>query len=219
MLEQDYILLILNCVKYRTKALKQKETWLQELPNNLIYFHIIGNPNLTKDYLFDYNNNILYVNCEDDYNSLPKKVINAYSAITKEYQFKYIFKTDDDQNLTNSNFFQTLIKVLNINSVNSVNNKLKPHYGGYIVDVKVPYISKYKLIHPELPDNLIINQGKYCSGRFYFLSDEAVTDLIFKKDLIKAELLEDYAIGTHLSSIFKTNIFFIDTNSYFKDDV
>jgi hypothetical protein len=68
-----------------------------------------------------------------------------------------------------------------------------------------------------LPDNLIINQGKYCSGRFYFLSDEAVADLLFKKDLIKAELLEDYAIGTHLLANFKTNIFFIDTNSYFKD--
>jgi hypothetical protein len=214
MIEQDYILLILNCVKYCNKALKQKKTWLQELPNNLIYFHIIGDPNLTNDYLFDHNNNILYVNCKDDYNSLPKKVINAYSAISKEYQFKYIFKTDDDQELTNKTFFQTLMKVLNINSVNS---NLKPQYGGYIVDVKVPYICKYNLIHPELPDNLIINQGKYCSGRFYFLSEEAVADLLFKKDLIKAELLEDYAIGTHLLANFKTNIFFIDTNSYFKD--
>lgn len=210
MLEQDYIFLILNCEKYKDKALKQKETWLQQLPKNLIYFHIIGNPNLTNDYLFDYNENILYVKCDDDYNSLPKKVINAYSAISKEYKFKYIFKTDDDQNLTNTNFFQTLIKVLN-------NNSNIYHYGGYIVDVKVPYISKYNLIHPELPDNLVINQGKYCSGRFYFLSNEAVADLIFKKDLIKAELLEDYAIGTHLSNNFKTNIFFIDTNNYFND--
>lgn len=217
MIEQDYILLILNCVKYRNKALKQKETWLQELPNNLIYFHIIGDPNLTNDYLFDHNNNILYVNCEDDYNSLPKKVINAYSAISKEYQFKYIFKTDDDQELTNKTFFQTLIKVLNTKNI--LDSNLKPHYGGYIVDVKVPYICKYNLIHPELPDNLIINQGKYCSGRFYFLSEEAIADLLFKKDLIKAELLEDYAIGTHLLANFKTNIFFIDTNSYFKDDV
>ena len=215
MIKQDYILLILNCVKYRNKALKQKETWLQKLPNNLIYFHIIGDPNLTNDYLFDNDNNILYVNCEDDYNSLPKKAINAYSAISKEYQFKYIFKTDDDQELTNKTFFQTLIKVLNTKNI--LDSNLKPHYGGYIVDVKVSYICKYNLIHPELPDNLIINQGKYCSGRFYFLSDEAVADLLFKKDLIKVELLEDYAIGTHLSSIFKTNIFFIDTNSYFKD--
>lgn len=213
MLKQDYILLILNCVKYRTKALKQKETWLHLLPKNLIYFHIVGNPNLTNDYLFDYNDNILWIKCDDDYNSLPKKVINAYSAINKEYQFKYIFKTDDDQDLTNKTFFQTLIKVLDNKSINSN----CPHYGGYIVDVKVPYICKYNLIHPELPDNLIINQCKYCSGRFYFLSDEAIADLLFKTDLIKAELLEDYAIGRHLLANFKTNIFFIDTNSYFKD--
>jgi hypothetical protein len=215
MKEQDYILLILNCIKYKNKALKQKETWLQELPNSIIYFHIIGDPNLTNDYLFDYNDNILWVKCHDDYNSLPKKVINAYNAINKEYQFKYIFKTDDDQELTNKTFLQTLIKVLNTKNI--LDSNLKPHYGGYIVDVKVPHISKYNLVHPELPDNLIINQGKYCSGRFYFLSNEAVIDLLFKKDLIKAELLEDYAIGTHLSSRFKTNIFFIDTNKYFKD--
>jgi hypothetical protein len=215
MKEQDYILLILNCIKYKNKALKQKETWLQELPNSIIYFHIIGDPNLTNDYLFDYNDNILWVKCDDDYNSLPKKVINAYNAINKEYQFKYIFKTDDDQELTNKTFLQTLIKVLNTKNI--LDSNLKPHYGGYIVDVKVPHISKYNLVHPELPDNLIINQGKYCSGRFYFLSNEAVIDLLFKKDLIKAELLEDYAIGTHLSTRFKTHIFFIDTNNYFKD--
>ena len=39
MMEQDYILLIFNCVKYRFKALKQKETWILDLPKNILYFH------------------------------------------------------------------------------------------------------------------------------------------------------------------------------------
>ena len=44
---KDYVLLIFNCVKYRDKALYQKNTWLRELSslnntNNLIYFHVLS---------------------------------------------------------------------------------------------------------------------------------------------------------------------------------
>jgi hypothetical protein len=41
MIKQDFILLIFNCEKYRYKALMQKETWLQELPVNIIYYHVL----------------------------------------------------------------------------------------------------------------------------------------------------------------------------------
>ena len=54
LINQDFILLILNCVKYREKALKQKETWLNILTHtNLLYFHVIGNSTLVSDYVFD----------------------------------------------------------------------------------------------------------------------------------------------------------------------
>ena len=118
MINQDYVLLIFNCVKYRHKALKQKDTWIKQLPklqNNLIYFHVIGNPDLESetDYLFDETERILWLKVADDYNSLPKKVINAYETISKVYNFKYIFKTDDDQMVMSIQFFDSLIKVLN----------------------------------------------------------------------------------------------------------
>ena len=217
LIEQDFILLILNCVKYRSKALKQKETWLNtELPDNVLYFHVIGNPNLVSNYVFDNTEKVLYVKCDDDYNSLPKKVIKAYQAISQVYNFKYIFKTDDDQKLIEPKFFATIIKVLT-SKEKEINKKV--HYGGYIVDVKVPYISKYNTIHHELPQKLIINSGKYCNGRFYLLSNEAVDSLITneKIELISKEYLEDYAIGYYLPEEFKKTIMFIDTNVYFKD--
>jgi hypothetical protein len=40
-MEQDYILLIMNCKKYHTKSLFQKNTWLKMLPNNILYYHQI----------------------------------------------------------------------------------------------------------------------------------------------------------------------------------
>ncbi len=219
LIKQDFILLILNCVKYRSKALKQKEIWINTgVPNNILYFHVIGNLTLETEYVFDNTEKVLYVKCDDDYNSLPKKVIKAYQAISQVYDFKYIFKTDDDQKLIEPKFFATIIKVLT-SKINDKNKKV--HYGGYIVDVKMPYISKYNTIHPELPQKLIINSGKYCNGRFYLLSNEAVNSLITneKIELISKEYLEDYAIGYYLPEEFKKTIMFIDTNVYFKDFV
>jgi hypothetical protein len=92
-----------------------------------------------------------------------------------------------------------------------------PHYGGYIVDVKQPYLSQYNKIHPELPSHLPILQTKYCSGRFYFLSKSATSNLINKREKIIKEFLEDYAIGFNLDSQFKTNMLSLATNNFFTD--
>jgi len=209
----EYILLIMNCQKYDFKRIKQKETWLNYsniCPINL-YFHVIGNNNLENNYLIDYENNILYIKVEDDYINLPKKVIRAYEIIICNFpNIKYIFKTDDDQNLINKNYFNILINILN-------KKEPKVHYGGFIVDVKKNYLSKYYRIHSELPKHLPVYKTKYVNGRFYFLTKEAISHLIYNKELIEKEFLEDYAIGYNLNEIFKSNMLFIDTNKYFID--
>jgi hypothetical protein len=212
---QDYILLIFNCQLYRFKAQKQKDTWLQNLPSNIIYFHVIGDHQLTNNYEFRVEENILLVKVEDDYNSLPKKVIRAFEAVQTVYQFKYIFKTDDDQQVTNIKLFDTIMSLLN-KKYDDPDTRL--HYGGHIVHVKNSYQSQYYRIHNELPTNLLVQATKYCSGRFYFLSQEATSYLINeKKDLIEAEYLEDYANGYHLKEGYKTNMLPLDTNKYFVD--
>jgi len=213
LIEQPYILLIMNCEKYRNKSLKQKETWLKNIPNKLIYFHVVGNPSLQEDYIFNHDEKILYIKVEDDYNSLPKKVIQSYEAIYNTYKIKYIFKTDDDQMLMGKNFFDILIVLL------EESIKITPyHYGGNIVDVKIAYKSEYNKIHPELPDELIVKPTKYCSGRFYFLSRSSVKYLITKKEKISNEYLEDYAIGYYLPEhIFKQTMMALKTDRYFKD--
>lgn len=215
MIDQPYILLIMNCKKYRSKALSQKETWIKNLPQGLPYYHVIGDTELDDDYKFDNEERILYVNVEDDYNSLPKKVIRAYEAVYIEYKFKYIFKTDDDQDVVSMNLFTILPQILD----NSMNYNVY-HYGGNIIEVKQPYLSEYYRIHPELPERLVVRATTYCNGRFYFLSRSAVKYLLSKKDKISNEYLEDYAIGYYLPQhIFKEHMLALQTDKYFKDMV
>ncbi len=92
-----------------------------------------------------------------------------------------------------------------------------PHYGGYIINIKQPQLSQYYRIHPELPKELPLYVTKYCSGRFYFLSNLAIENLINKKESITKEYFEDYAIGFNLDQRFKTNMLNISTNLFFMD--
>jgi len=68
-----------------------------------------------------------------------------------------------------------------------------------------------------LPKNLPILKTKYCSGRFYFLSKQSITNLISKKVFIENEYFEDYAIGYNLDSYYKLNMTNLETNKFFKD--
>ena len=195
-LQNDVVLLIMNCEKYRYKAQQQKDTWLKEI--NIPYFHVIGNENLETPYRFE--GDILYVKTKDDYNSLPYKVISAYEAIHTTHTYKYIFKTDDDQYLKSPIFLDILKQAL----IKQDNPPI--HYGGRIVNTN-EHISQYWRFHPELPKNILIKKTKYCNGRFYVLSSVAVESLITKKECFKTEYFEDYAIGIHIEEKYKFPIY------------
>jgi hypothetical protein len=192
------------------KALFQKKTWLPLIPSYLRFYHVIGDESLDTEFKFDDETKILWVKTGDDYNSLPNKVIAAYEAVSETFNFKYLFKTDDDQILVNNNFFDIVTRLIS-------SKKPKTHYGGYIVDVVKPYLSQYYKLHSELPAYLPILQTKYCSGRFYFLSNEAIHNLISKKKEIEKEYLEDYAIGLNLDPYYKKEIISLATNNFFTD--
>ena len=210
MIKQEFIMLIMNCKKYMKKALFQKRTWLPLIPSYLKFYHVIGDETMATEFKFDDENKILWVRVADDYNSLPKKVIASYKAVSETFEFKYLFKTDDDQILVKPQFFD-IIKML------ITTKKPKTHYGGYIVDVPKPYLSQYHRLHPELPKHLPILKTSYCSGRFYFLSNEAILNLISKREAIEKEYLEDYAIGLNLDLYYKKEMLSIATNQQFTD--
>ena len=212
----DIILLILNCKKYREKAIVQKNTWLKNIPSNIKYYHVIGDKEKCngQDIYVDENERIIYTNTLDDYNSLPSKVITALAGIHSKFDFKYVFKTDDDQDLTIADFFIRLQNEL---------VKSQYHYGGYIVPCP-DQVSDYYKTHDCLPRDIHLKRTVYASGRFYLLSRLAVGDLITKREDIEKQYIEDHAIGLFLNDRFKqfsleifTLIAFADHNSVFID--
>jgi hypothetical protein len=215
MIDQKYILLILNCYKYKYKADRQIKTWLKKLDNNdsnIIYFHVIGDVEKCKnnnnaDYFFDFSNKILYTKTNDDYLSLPHKVITALEAVNHTYNYDYIFKTDDDQELVDDGFFNKMMTTLSTKKYN---------YGGRLLNVNDHY-STYYTVHSELPKKLLLRRTSYCSGRFYFLSEAAVIDLLDKKEHIKEHVIEDHAIGYYMDDHLKKNALHFFSDRFFRD--
>jgi hypothetical protein len=198
----DYILLIMNCERYAPKAQYQKHTWLKEI--KIPYYHVIGKPELDAPFIFDEADRILYLKVEDDYCSLPKKVIRAYEAVHTAHPYKYIFKTDDDQVLTDLSFFDRLIPQLTP----------EVHYAGRKCKIEKEEFSGYWKYHPELPRDIFMRKNEYCNGRFYVLSRTAVEDLLTKKTNIEDHYFEDYSIGYNLNPLFKKNILEINNDVF-----
>ena len=111
-----------------------------------------------KQHLFDCEENILYVNTKDDYNSLPSKMITALNAVNETIEYKYVFKTDDDQMLIDDNFF-TIYPIIYKKTVNMIMK----------ICCKVPdHISQYYTVHDCLPKDLFLKQCMYCNDVFIF---------------------------------------------------
>ena len=206
----EIVLLILNCYKYKEKAEMQKRTWLKTIDSNIEYFHVIGDKEKcgNNDFVFDYERRELLVNTMDDYNSLPSKVIYALDAVNSTYNYKYIFKTDDDQRLVHPEFLTELPKYLK--------NSQTHHYGGFIVNVE-DHISKYYTVHDCLPHDLLLKKCIYCNGRFYLLSKPAIDNLLTNKAKICEHIIEDHSIGLYLDDKYKENMLYFDTRVIFND--
>ena len=107
MINQDFILLIMNCKKYMKKALFQKGTWLKTLPTWLKYYHVIGDETLDCDYKFD---DVEIDDYEDD--QLEKHVSDNGKDKEKisNNKSKSYMKTKSSQNLLNN---QSALNLMN----------------------------------------------------------------------------------------------------------
>ena len=141
---------------------------------------------------------MIVVNSNDDYYSLPSKIVKAIKYIQDLFQYDYIFKTDDDQMLYIPDFFTRLCLDL----------EKKIHYGGFLIDIKSDYYTNGNS-HPEYNQIgrnsglFLLKKTKYCNGRFYLLSKKVIKKCIIP-NLDKAinYSVEDHFIGMCITEGF-----------------
>ena len=191
-MNSECFMMILNCEKFKNRKLNQNL-------NGCIfeYKYFIGNPNLDAPKI---ENDTVYLNCRDDYESLIEKVQHGIKWIIDNYpNVKYIFKTDDD---VNYNFKNLELIYQNIADKNI-------QYAGLVVN-KFPEISTFhkgKCSNDNL-DNVSyqLERCYYCAGPAYFVSKESAKIMIEESDF--KTIYEDYEFGYLLNrkGIYPTNI-------------
>lgn len=187
----DYSLVvgIITCAKNKDKMDEIRSTWAKDLETyGIKHFFILGDASAKETYVKD---DIIYVNCFDNYESLPKKVFLFYEYIAKNMSFDYVFKIDDDCYVNIENLFATYFWNYDyfgkIVATHEEDLNRSWHFG------KCESVSLNSIAYS------VPYYGEWCGGGFgYFLSRNAITALQTKKDQICNDLYEDKAIGDAL---------------------
>jgi len=186
----------------------QRATWLKDFPIPL-WFHVIGEPTLATEFEFDTADRILYVQCPDDYVSLPKKVYLAVMAIRTNFpDVGHILKTDDDMTY----------KPAGLTHVMSI---MKDYdYGGFVFQHN-GCMSTYHYSNVAEADRkpARVYPCRYSNGRFYFLSCKAADHLLKKKPHMWRSVFEDNAVGYALSDCPNMKVLTLKDHAVFTEIV
>jgi len=187
---------IISCKKYKKNQDIIKKTWLKNIKNypNIEAYFVIGDG---ENNIID---NTIHLNCKDNYEDLPDKVISFFEFCYDNLTYDYIFKIDDDCYVNLDNFHNF--------------DLTKIDYGGYVIDKNSfdPLWHVGKCTDEEI--NILQYNGESlndrCSGPGYVLSNHAVETIVLNAGNydIDNELYEDKLIADILSdyNIYPTNI-------------
>lgn len=186
---------ILSCNKYSDRRDKQE---LSDSPFEYKYF--VGKNN---DVNYLENENVILLDCDDNYESLPIKVKKMLEWILKNRpEVEYIFKTDDDIVFDFNKLKEQFINI----------KKEKKDYCGHVVNLSKSqsYYHLNKCEDESLNKPIDMMSTTYCSGGGYFLSKKSTEIVINQIDKYK-NIFEDYSVGRTLN---ENNIYPHEINLY-----
>jgi len=191
----------------------QKTLLFETNRDRFIIYYFIGDPTLECEYKVDAENNIVYLNVPDNYESLPYK---TYGAIKFAYdnfsdQIHGVLKTDDDI-------------ALDLDKVHTYLEENKDTaYCGIATVISDPHnLSRWHMGKCESP---ILNATPqripltvYCAGGGYYLNLSSMQKFVWSKDLLNGMIFEDAATGYVLNSngIFPKSINLMEHGFYWE---
>jgi hypothetical protein len=104
---RNHVICVLSCRRYLARRNSIRLTWkgtLERQSSRCRVLFIIGRPGQAAGIEGD----CLYVDCEDNYESLPAKTLEAITFCATNLEFEYLFKTDDDVYVNPRNFAQRI---------------------------------------------------------------------------------------------------------------
>jgi hypothetical protein len=224
------IILIISCNKHKETRLKEFTLINQEY-NGWKVFIIIGNPELNT--LYEINNNMITIKCEDSYVHVMKKVVLSMKILFSMYKIQYgILRCGDDlvfnedvlhrftQSITSTNNPNYLGKIANPMCITKYSKKIDyfiPHYFyTHQEDITNPYnglqnMSLNTLLRLDEVPNI-----PYTGGVIFYVSLKSCNILICEMESVNwnifnynnnygfTYIIEDIGIGY---TLYKNNIF------------
>lgn len=207
----DIFIIIITCFKKIKQAMEQQKTWVSQLQGlGIRCLFVAGDPSLQHPEL---SGNYLILPVEDSYECLPKKVFYAFSFVYRHYQFRYLYKVDDDA-YVNGIYFMYLHRILEGHHYLGKGKTVGADFNRYWHQGKCQKESLNRLPYPSQRINPGVTYARGEAG--YFLSREALESLFPYERYIVTDLYEDKAIGDclekegyrlHEEPLYQTKLF------------
>jgi hypothetical protein len=173
----------------------QRKYLLENNRDRFIIYYFIGDPSLEDEYVVDEENNVVYLNIPDNYESLPQKTYGAVKFALENFsdQIYGLLKTDDDIELDLDKICPYLR-----------NHREIPYCG---ITTKIVNPNNLSYWHMGKCESEELNRtphrvplAEYCAGGGYYLNLESMQKIVGSRHMYDGMIFEDAATGYVLNS-------------------
>lgn len=173
----------------------QRKYLLENNSDRFIIYYFIGDPSLKDEYVVDEENNVVYLNIPDNYESLPQKTYGAVKFALENFsdQIYGLLKTDDDIELDLDKICPYLR-----------NHREIPYCG---ITTKIVNPNNLSYWHMGKCESEELNRtphrvplAEYCAGGGYYLNLESMQKIVDSRHMYDGMIFEDAATGYVLNS-------------------
>lgn len=175
-----------------------RRTWLSEEHKNVRYFFVVGTLSIDSELLESlddeektYQDLLLLDDLRDSYESLTKKVIQSFSKLYKDFNFKFLLKCDDDSFVV----VDKVLKELDKWERDAIDKEL--YWGFFNGKAQVKKNGPWKETDWIFCDFYL----PYALGGGYVLSHRLVQFIAENSDVLKTYNSEDVSIGLWLAPL------------------
>lgn len=170
-----------------------RETWLQNLPKDVVARFVVGTATVTKEDLRllekehkQYRDIMFLPDLKDSYGSLTDKLIHMFKWLDRNANFQYVLKADDD----------TFVRVDALMRELKTKPRKKFYWGFFDGRAHVHRTGKW-----SEPDFLLCDRYlPYALGGGYIISSDMVHFVASNSPYLKKYLAEDVSLGSWLAA-------------------